>query len=218
MKYPEPGLVKTRLAKNIGEYQAASLYRLFVEAILARTEDARFSRIIFYSPPEKKSEIMDWLGHKTGVYYPQRGDTLGEKLSNAIEVMFKNGAGKVVTIGTDSPTVDKKIILKAFEKLENKPCVIGPAIDGGYYLIGLSSFHKKIFKDIDWSTENVLKQTRERLNELKLNFAILDEKPDIDSFDDLLALKDELPVAHKINPVGLAPIISVLLNPACHEV
>lgn len=218
VKYPEPGFVKTRLAEKIGKREAAGLYRLFAEAILARTEDACFSRIIFYSPSEKKSEIMDWLGYKTGVYYPQRGDTLGERLSNAIEVTFKDGAGKVVTIGTDSPTIDKEVILRAFKELEHKPCVIGPALDGGYYLIGLSSFHREIFEGIDWGTGNVLKQTKDRLNELKLDFTLLDKRPDIDSFDDLLVFKDELPGAHKINPVGLAPIINALLKPACHEV
>ncbi|MBI3008198.1 MAG: DUF2064 domain-containing protein, partial [Candidatus Omnitrophica bacterium] len=101
VKYPEPGFVKTRLAEKIGKDKAAFLYRVFVEAILARTEDIGFRRIIFCHPPEKSQGFRDWLGDNE--VYLQEGDTLGERLSNAFEVTFKNGARRVVTIGTDSP-------------------------------------------------------------------------------------------------------------------
>lgn len=208
VKYPEPGFVKTRLAEKIGKDKAAFLYRLFVEAILARTEDIGFRRIIFCHPPKKSRGFRDWLGANE-VYF-QEGDTLGERLSNAFEVTFKNGARRVITIGSDSPTIDKEVILKAFKNLENKQCVIGPAVDGGYYLIGLSRLHKEIFKDINWSTRDVFRQTKDKLNRLGLEFSILNKELDIDSFDDLMRLKDKLKSLHKINPVGLTPLLNSL--------
>jgi len=213
VKYPEPGFVKTRLAKDIGKDEAVSLYRLFVEAILARTENISFRRIIFCYPSEKRQEIMDWLMPKIPLeFYSQKGDTLGERLSNAFAHSFKKGARRVITIGTDSPTIDKKVILEAFKELETKQCVIGPALDGGYYLIGLSSFHKEIFMDIDWSTSSVLKQTQDRLNRLELEFTLLDREIDVDSFKDLLVLKDKLQDVSNINPIGLMPLINALTN------
>ena len=208
VKYPEPGFVKTRLAEKIGKDKAAFLYRLFVEAILARTDDIGFRRIIFCYPPKKIHGFRDWLGDNE-VYF-QEGDTLGERLSNAFEVTFKNGARRIVAIGTDSPTIDKKVILEAFKELDAKECVIGPAQDGGYYLIGLSRLHKEIFKDINWSTKDVFSQTKDKVNKLGLEFSILNKEIDIDSFDDLLVLKNRLKSLYKINPIGLTPIINYL--------
>jgi rSAM/selenodomain-associated transferase 1 len=208
VKYPEPGFVKTRLAEKIGKDKAASLYRLFVEAILARTEDIGFRRIIFCHPHEKFQGFRDWLGDNE-VYF-QKGDTLGERLSNAFEFIFEKGAKRVIAIGSDSPTIDGKLIIKAFNKLESKECVIGPAQDGGYYLIGLSHFHREIFKDINWSTKDVFSQTKDKVNKLGLEFSILDKEIDIDSFDDLLVLKDRLKDAYKTNPIGLTPLLNFL--------
>jgi rSAM/selenodomain-associated transferase 1 len=208
VKYPEPGFVKTRLAEKIGKDKAAFLYRLFVETILARTEDIGFRRIIFCHPPEKSQGFKDWLGDNE-VYF-QKGDTLGERLSNAFEFIFEKGAKRVIAIGSDSPTIDGKLIIKAFNKLESKECVIGPAQDGGYYLIGLSHFHREIFKDINWSTKDVFSQTKDKVNKLGLEFSILDKEIDIDSFDDLLVLKDRLKDAYKTNPIGLTPLLNFL--------
>lgn len=208
VKYPEPGFVKTRLAEKIGKDKAAYLYRLFVEAIVARTDDIGFRRIIFCHPPEKSRGFKDWLGDNE--VYSQKGDTLGERLSNAFEVTFRKGASRVIAIGSDSPTIDKKLIIKTFKKLESKECVIGPALDGGYYLIGLSRLHREIFKDINWSTKDVFKETKDNLNRLRLGFSVLNKEIDIDSFDDLLVLKDRLKDAYKINPIGLTPLLNFL--------
>jgi hypothetical protein len=192
IKYPQPGFVKTRLAKEIGKERAASLYRLFAETILARIKDKSFTRFIFYCPASKKKQIRAWLGPDLSNIYPQKGRDLGEKLTHAFEFTFKKGAKKVVAIGTDSPAIDKEVILRAFEELESRDCVIGPSSDGGYYLLGLSSFYREIFKNIMWSTDRVFRQTLNRLEELKLNFSSLEEHFDVDNIRDLIVLKDRL--------------------------
>jgi uncharacterized protein len=205
VKYPQAGLVKTRLAKKIGDKNAALLYRLFTEAILARTKDNAFRRYIFYTPTKKKNQIKNWLGSGFGIF-PQKGRGLGERLSYAFEFFFRRGAKRVIVIGTDNPLLDKNIILKSFEKLKSSQCVIGPSQDGGYYLLGLSCFYKEIFQGIDWSTDKVLRQTLRLLKKLKIKFSLLDESFDVDNMDDLINLKERLPEAIRTNSAGLIPI------------
>ena len=187
VKYPQAGFVKTRLAKDIGKEEAVLLYRRFVEIILKRTDDMSFNRFIFYSPARKGRQIQKWLGYGLTTF-AQKGNNLGERLSNAVGSTFRKGSKKVVVIGSDSPTIDKKIILKAFKELENKDCVIGPSLDGGYYLLGLSSFNREIFKDISWSTNKVFKQTINKLKKLRLRFNLLEQLSDVDNLKDLLRL------------------------------
>lgn len=208
IKYPEPGFVKTRLAKDIGEEQAAFLYCLFVEAILTRTEDDGFERVIFYSPSEKRDEIINWIGPER--LYPQKGKDLGERLSNAFSLVFNKGAKRVLAIGSDSPTIDNNIILRAFRELSNKQCVIGPSQDGGYYLFGLSSFNKDVFQGIKWSTEKVFEETINILKRSKFSFSILDKDFDVDKIEDIDFLKKKLHEVSKINPKGLGPLVKVL--------
>ncbi|MBI4007873.1 MAG: TIGR04282 family arsenosugar biosynthesis glycosyltransferase, partial [Planctomycetes bacterium] len=142
LKYPEAGKVKTRLAKKIGDKKAAKLYRLFVEATIKRTLDnnGRYEQLLFYTPVERKSEIESWIGRSvvTPPLQPQIGAELGERMLNALKTSFSSGAKKAVIIGTDSPRVDKEIIYEAFYLLKENDVVIGPTIDGGYYLIGTS--------------------------------------------------------------------------------
>lgn len=188
VKYPKPGSVKTRLAKQIGKENAALLYRLFVKTILSATEDKGFARLIFYAPRGKRNEIKDWIGPDS-IIYPQMGDGLGERLSNAFRLAFKKGAKRVVVIGSDSPAIDRKVIRRAFRELEKKDCVIGPALDGGYYLLGLSSFCEELFCGIDWSTEKVFQQTLDKIGNSKMKVSILEENFDVDEVEDLIAFK-----------------------------
>ena len=206
VKYPEPGSVKTRLAKHVGDTNAAHLYRLFVEEILNRTEDENFRRMIFFSPPGKKSEMMDWIGADWEMH-PQAGNDLGEKISTAFQFAFKQGAKKVVIIGTDSPLLGKATILKAFDGLDINQSVIGPSSDGGYYLLGLSAFHMELFRGVDWGTSRVFAQTVSRLNKLHIKFTPLEEHFDVDTVDDLMVLKQEL---QKISAPDLLPLIAAI--------
>ncbi len=209
IKYPQAGLVKTRLAKSIGVDNASLLYRLFVEALLKRTENSNYQRIICYTPVDKKNEIARWLGDEV-MRIPQQGDTLGERLSRAFAFCFAHGARRVVAIGSDSPLLEGKILQQAFRNLEKKDCVLGPALDGGYYLIGLSSFEQGIFKGIDWGTEMVFEQTRDRLKGLQKTLQVLEPSFDVDTYDDILLLKKGLQDALRINSLGLKQIFDIL--------
>lgn len=209
IKYPQAGFVKTRLAKEIGKVKAGLVYRLFVETILARTKDKSFKRIIFYTPTHKRKDVQEWLGSNLYLY-PQKGRDLGEKLSGAFEFAFKNGAKRVVVIGTDSPTLNKKVIRAAFERLRTTPCVLGPSFDGGYYLLGLASFYRQIFQHIEWGSDKVFRQTLESLKKLKIKFSLLDEDLDIDNINDLMSLRRRLPQIHKTNSTDLSSLIEAL--------
>ena len=125
-------------------------------------------------------------------YIPQQGDSLGERMLSAFQKVFQEGAGKAVIIGSDCPFIDAEVILQAFKKLSSVPCVIGPSKDGGYYLLGLSSFNEKLFKGIDWSTDKVLDQTQEIIKNIGMDHSLMKESYDIDTWEDVMQLKKDI--------------------------
>ncbi len=144
------------------------------------------SKFIFYDPPSMGDETAKWLGADfTGVFLPQRGQSLGERIPNAIDDCISAGSEKVVVIGTDCVEVTGDIVSDSFERLDGTDVVIGPCEDGGYYLIGMKRSHREIFNGIDWSTERVAAQTLENTDRLSLKVSILQTLRDIDSADDL---------------------------------
>jgi hypothetical protein len=187
-RYPEAGFVKTRLAKSIGKKAAASIYRLFVELLLKRTDKMASERLIFYAPANKRDEISSWLD-KDSKLYPQRGDDLGQRMSNAFRFAFAEGTRKTVIVGTDIPLLSTEVILAAFKELENRQCVIGPSLDGGYYLLGLSHLDGRIFENIHWGTDRVLDQTLGVVKRLRLTYSLLEKHFDVDDIGDLLRLR-----------------------------
>lgn len=137
-------------------------------------------RFLFYS--NYIDENDDW----SGVYFQKRlqqGDGLGDKMKNAFERIFKTHK-KVVIIGSDCATLTAKIIADAFEKLAIFPFVIGPATDGGYYLLGMNRFSPAVFDNIEWSTSSVLSKTLEIIKHLGKPYYLLPELPDIDRKED----------------------------------
>lgn len=209
VKYPQPGLVKTRLAKDAGKQNAAGLYRLFVEALLKRTEDKNYRRMLFYTPLDKESGVKKWLAGNGLEFHPQKGKDLGERLCGCFTYGFTGPAQRVVTIGTDCPMIDREIINSAFAALESKHCVLGPSLDGGYYLIGLSLLEEEIFKGICWGTKNVFNQTLRRIRATKMNYHILKPLFDIDTYQDAALLKEKLERTRRI-PTGLGPLLARL--------
>jgi hypothetical protein len=202
LKYPEAGKVKTRLASKIGPDNAARLYRLFVEATLKRLVDKNrhYEQLLFYTPPERGSKIEAWLGKQMRNaecimqnFYPQIGSDLGERMLNALKTVFSNGAKKAVIIGTDSPSLDKEIIYEAFRLLKDNDIVIGPAADGGYYLIGVSlPALSGPFTGIDWGSKEVFEQTVKGIRKAKASYALLPLHYDVDTLEDLRTLKQEI--------------------------
>ena len=186
LKYPEAGKVKTRLAKDVGDQRAAEIYSQMSKTIIDNVSESNgYETAIFFDPPDKEYEIRNWIGKKEVPFAPQRGDTLGDKISNAFKEVFSSESERVVIIGTDCIDVSSKTITQAINSLEDVDVVLGPVVDGGYYLLGLNNHIPEIFQEIEWSTDRVLNQTLERIKEKKLSFELLETLIDIDILDDL---------------------------------
>ncbi|MGO9611653.1 MAG: TIGR04282 family arsenosugar biosynthesis glycosyltransferase [Dissulfurispiraceae bacterium] len=188
LRHPERGRVKSRLAKDLDKDSVFLLYDHFVLDLLATLEKRRYSLRICFHPPESERKVRDWLGeHYT--YMPQHGQDLGERMKNAFIETFKSGGSKVVLIGSDVPDITTEIVDAAFE-LDPYDAVIGPALDGGYYLIGFKhdTFLPYIFEGIKWGTSTVFEDTLHILESNDCQVKVLPEWRDVDFFDDLMDL------------------------------
>jgi uncharacterized protein len=203
LKAPRAGLVKTRLAREIGADPAAAAYRRLVEHQMASLPpDWRVE--IHFAPADAEDEMRRWLGDGRD-YYAQVGAHLGERLVCATEGAFARHAGPVIVIGGDCPGLNRAVVCKASSALGSADVAIGPALDGGYYLIGLSRPAPKVFQDIPWSTSEVFAVTINRIGEAGLTHfelpALEDvhfELPALEDVDDLpswIRLQSLLPVA-----------------------
>ncbi|MDH7500237.1 MAG: TIGR04283 family arsenosugar biosynthesis glycosyltransferase [candidate division NC10 bacterium] len=191
-RYPQPGKVKTRLIPSLGAEGAAELHHWM--AIRTLTQARRLSREASVSLEvrfEGASEALmrEWLGPDLTHLAQGEGD-LGRRLGRAFQEAFAAGRPRVVIIGTDCPELSWRRIDRAFAELAHHDLVLGPAKDGGYYLIGLrraasSSRMSDLFSDISWSTDQVLKQTMERAKGMGLSFNLLEPLSDVDRPEDL---------------------------------
>jgi len=185
LKYPEKGKVKTRLAKDIGNEKALLIYKKLVIKILNQIDSNNYDISIYYFPENKKNEVKKWINLPDIKYLPQSGDDLGVKMLNAFKDSISLKYTKTVIIGTDCLEITNSLLSQSFDLLDNSDLVLGPATDGGYYLIGLKAVVETIFQDIHWSTEKVLKQTINKAKEIKLSYKLLDFNNDIDTLEDL---------------------------------
>jgi rSAM/selenodomain-associated transferase 1 len=181
-RYPVLGKVKTRLASSLGKEFALGFYKecsrhLFAQVV--RNQNDFFTPFLFYSEKDELNKMIDWAGSGFEYYY-QEGSDLGERMSNAFNKVFTLGAKKAVIIGTDVPDISKNLITNSFKLLDKKDFVIGPSIDGGYYLLGMKNLNCDLFSEISWSTETVLDQTIKRIDANNFNFAKLEQLHDID--------------------------------------
>lgn len=200
-KLPEPGKVKTRLARDVGKKRAALIYSLIAKDVIDRVSKSReYNTAIFFDPPEKINEVKDWIGEGivesgpggSGLFFPQEGGSLGERISRAFGKMFSSGADRAVIIGTDCIELTACTIEQAFGALRDYDAVLGPAEDGGYYLLGLSFLTPELFQQIDWSTKFVLEQTIGRIREKGLNYKLLETLRDIDNLNDLNSISKDI--------------------------
>ena len=190
IKYPEPGKVKTRLAKHIGTEEAASFCRRIAEHVLKRTAPADFGylRIVFYTPDEMRQQFADWLPDE--LLKVQRGRDVGERMEHALEEMFALGAEKAIVVGADIPGLHREIIDNAFQNLDHADMVIGPAMDGGYYLIGMKSPHPEIFWNIAWGTGEVFRKTVAKIEKKGLRYRAVETLFDVDGLGDFLKAEE----------------------------
>ncbi|HMK43432.1 MAG TPA: TIGR04282 family arsenosugar biosynthesis glycosyltransferase [Dissulfurispiraceae bacterium] len=183
LKYPEPGRVKTRLAVALGAESSAEVYRALAEQVLSQTGPLkrRYERTLFVTPEEGLDEFRRWLPNERIV--PQRGDSLGERMAAAIGTLLMSSDFAVV-IGSDIPDLDESHIISAFDVLASHDLVIGPAEDGGYYLVGMKRLYRPLFEGIAWSSPSVLSETCAKAEALGLSCRLLPELIDIDTVED----------------------------------
>lgn len=213
LKDPAPGRAKTRLSPPLSEDEAAGLYVCFITDLFNRLKGLHavdlFAAIAADGEDghEKGRSTAREMIEKTGAragFIAQEGEGLGERMRNAFKSVFSRGYNKVTMIGSDSPDMPLEFIEKAFDLLgvNSSALILGPATDGGYYLIALNALYEELFEGIPWSTASVLDETVKKARASGVGLSLLDEWHDIDTPEDLSYLKD--------NP--LTPDSSAFLN------
>lgn len=185
-KNPELGKCKTRLAKTIGDQAALEVYKDLLNHTASIAGKVSVDRFVFYSKSIQKNDVWDSNIFRKKL---QQGNDLGVKMENAFLDLFQMGYEKIVIIGSDLPDLETNHITSAFESLNINEAVLGPALDGGYYLLGLSKMHDFIFRNKPWSQSNLLEETFMELKNNKVSFITLETLNDIDTFKDLATSK-----------------------------
>jgi uncharacterized protein len=179
---PELSKVKTRLASAIGDGYALAIYLKLAEHTRSVCSALDINKIIYYSEyVDHEDAWSDSIFTKA----LQQGSDLGERMSRAFQDGFSNGYGQICIIGTDCIEISTTEIKNAFNALSDHDVVIGPAVDGGYYLLGMKKLHDMLFKDKHWSTSTVLTETRATCKMLGVTLAELPTLRDVDTVDDL---------------------------------
>lgn len=192
LKVPEKGCVKTRLCGTFDKGFVLALYKAFVLDTIHTAEQVEKCHI-FFTPGNGKAELVKWLGSDYS-YSAQSGDDIGIRMVHAFEQVFEKGVKKAVLIGTDIPSLEPVDLEQAFGILNDRDAVIGPAKDGGYYLIGFSAntFCHELFSGIEWSTPAVLDQTLVKFDQAGISAGLIREHNDIDTPFDLEALVSDI--------------------------
>ena len=186
VKAPVPGLVKTRLARSVGDATAAALYAAFGLDMIRSLVESGLQVHVVFAPESPQSVYEDWLGRGYSMF-PQQGDDLGERMADAFRHVFAQGAERAVLVGSDLPEMPPERVVDALTVLRGSAAVFGPAGDGGYYLAGFSKegFEPRLFQGIAWSTDAVYSQTLKRMQELGVNAEELPVQRDVDTGEDL---------------------------------
>jgi uncharacterized protein len=211
VRAPEAGKVKTRLARRLGGDTALALYCCFVADTLALARNAGYRSVICYHPPEARDHVVEWL-HGELSFEPQKGDDIGERMYEALEGASYE-CDRAVLIGSDTPDLAPAILREAFTRLADHDAVIGPASDGGYYLIGFSSGRliRAPFQALPWGGERVFQATMRILKQEGLKVHLLPAWTDIDEYADLQTLLE----LRKDVPRGTLATIDYLRDIVC---
>lgn len=177
---------------------AVKLYRRFLLEMLSTLNRGTFLFYLCFYPGDSLNDLKHWLGDHY-LYTPQIGENLGERMKNGFMEAFAMGFKSVVLIGSDIPDLPLEFIEEAFTSLKEKDAVIGPSLDGGYYLIGFKdkTFSSQVFKGIPWSKERVFEQTTKILEREGLTVHSLKPLKDIDTIEDLRNLSKGLRPSHR---------------------
>ena len=186
-RYPKPGKTKTRLIPALGAVGAANLQRQMTEHTIFQVQALQKTTPISWEVRFTGGNLQlmaDWLGDDL-LYHTQGQGDLGSRMGRSLTQSWQSGAQKVIIIGVDCPGINAEILAQAFEQLHTHDLVLGPAIDGGYYLIGLCRPFPELFFNIDWGTSQVLQQTMNIAENLKISVSFLPPLGDVDLPEDL---------------------------------
>jgi rSAM/selenodomain-associated transferase 1 len=189
-RYPEPGITKTRMIPILGATGAANLQRQMTETTVNKGKKLVWERsieLMIYFSGGNKDLIQTWLGQDLNYHSQSQGD-LGQRMSSAFAEAFAMGRKRVVLIGIDCPKLNTILLNQAFALLSQQDLILGPALDGGYYLIGLNRWLPELFIGIAWGTETVFLQTQVIANKLSLKVDYLPMLRDVDRPEDLIQL------------------------------
>jgi rSAM/selenodomain-associated transferase 1 len=191
-KAPVPGQVKTRLCPPLTPDEAASLHGSFVLDALERSRGIPGLDRFLACAPSANHVFFKIMEERQGVrLMSQVGDDLGARMSHALAAAFAQSYRHVLMVGTDLPTLSPGIYTRALALLAQHDLVLGPAMDGGYYLLGLNRILPELFVGIPWSTDGTLASTRQKADSLGLKTGLLPACRDVDTIEDLLALIEE---------------------------
>ena len=189
VKNPVLGKVKTRLAKDIGDEKALQIYHRLLEHTFDIAKQLEVDIRVCYSG---EPEPFDVFNHENFEKVKQKGEDLGDKMANAFQDAFNDDYKEVIIIGSDCFELKTAVLKDAFRTLGRFEVVMGPAFDGGYYLLGLKSFIPELFVNKHWSTETVLHDTLEDLNQMNIAYDLLPGLSDVDELSDLpLSIREE---------------------------
>jgi len=184
---PSPGRVKTRLIPALGAEGAASLYQRLLEKTLAVASGLEnvATELWYTCEREEPARCRELAQNHGASLHRQQGEDLGERMFNALAADPSSSHRPSVLIGSDCPAYSRTYLYRAFDVLKEKDAVLGPAVDGGYVLIGVQLAHRHLFDHVPWGSGDVLAQTRRRLDDLQWNWAELDPLRDVDRPGDL---------------------------------
>ena len=184
VRHPEIGKVKTRLAKSIGDEKALQIYKKLLQHTLDITSAVEAAKFVFYTEEIQEQDLWSKPNYTK---CKQDGTDLGERMKNAFSFVFSKGFTHLVIVGSDCYQLKSNTIELAFSHLADNDFVLGPAVDGGYYLLGMNRLYSEVFENKIWSTSHVAEQTISDVERLGLSFKLLQTLNDVDEVEDLAA-------------------------------
>jgi uncharacterized protein len=210
-KHPLPGQVKSRLANHLGTIAASRLYAAFLDDLTLAFRNTGERRVLGFWPADSEPffERFTPFGYEL---WPQPDGDLGTRIAAFFQEALRSEGDRAVLIGSDSPTLPREYVDRAFDLLETNDGVLGPATDGGYYLVGLRRRAPDLFAGISWSSPTVLSETVDRLTAAEMSLALLPPWYDVDTMDDLRMLAGHICATTRSGQTHPCPLTASVLN------